>query len=454
MKIQKYLIKNRVLSIIQNFLPKILIFLAIGLLNACQILPGTFKFGEQPLENIETNRFFLNENDSVIGQIGAVQSQEGETLPDIARHFGLGFNEIIRANKDLNVWQLREQSRVLLPLHFILPDAPREGIVMNLANMRLFYYPDHADTAQSKAVLSFAVGIGKEGWDTPLGKTKIVRKTKAPSWHVPTSIRSEHALKGDPLPAVVQSGPDNPLGEYAMHLGFPSYLIHGTNKPYGVGLRISHGCVRLYPKGIEALFQQVSVGTPVKIVNQPYLIGWGGEMLYLEVHSPVKQQEKIRTELSKQLADKRKQNPETVAMLIDWGEVEKILAEAAGIPIPILVTKQAYFDFDSDHGVPLVKRPDRLYGMPVVPKLLPDSWLVLATTFSSKDHAIKLAAMLNHQGPQIPSRAIENGQNYQVIAGPFESQKQAQKVADRIHREFEIDAQVQNPDSKKIDEFY
>jgi L,D-transpeptidase ErfK/SrfK len=454
MKIQKNLIINRVLSIIQNFLPKILILLAIGLLNACQILPGTFKFGEQPLENIETNRFFLNENDSVIGQIAAVQSQKGETLPDIARHFGLGFNEIIRANKDLNVWQLREQSRVLLPLQFILPDAPREGIVMNLANMRLFYYPDNANPAQSKAVMSFPVGIGKEGWDTPLGKTKIVRKTKAPSWHVPTSIRSEHALKGDPLPAVVQSGPDNPLGEYAMHLGFPSYLIHGTNKPYGVGLRISHGCVRLYPKGIEELFQQVSVGTQVKIVNQPYLIGWGGEMLYLEVHSSVKQQEKIRTRLSKLLADKRKQNSETVAMIIDWGKVEKILAEAAGIPIPILVTKQAYFNFDSDYGAPLVMRPDRLYGMPVVPKLLPDSWSVLATTFSRREHAIKLAAILNHQGPQIPSRVFGNSQDYQVIAGPFESQKQAQKVADRIHREFEIDAQVQNPGSKKIDEFY
>lgn len=454
MKIQENLVINQTLFINQVILPKILIMLVISLLSACQILPGTFKFDEQPLEKIETNHFFLKENDSVIGSIAAVQSREGETLPDIARHFGLGFNEIIRANKDLKVWQLQAQSRVILPLQFILPDAPREGIVMNLANMRMFYYSDKVDSAQLKTVQSFPVGIGKEGWDTPLGKTKIVRKTKAPNWHVPISIRREHALKGDPLPTVVRSGPDNPLGEYAMHLGFPSYLIHGTNKPYGVGLRISHGCVRLYPKGIEALFQLVSVGTQVKIVNQPYLVGWRGEMLYLEVHSLVKQREKIRIQLSKQVANKLKQNPETVAMAIDWEKVEKILAEAAGIPTPILVTKQAYFDFESDYDVPLVKRPDRLYGIPVVPKLLPDSWSVLATTFSLREHAIKLAAILNHQGPQIPSRVLENGQDYQVIAGPFANQKKAQKVADRIHREFEIDAEVQKPSSQKIDGFY
>ncbi len=431
----------RILSVTQVFLPKVLIMLGISMLSACQVLPENFWFGEQPLEIIESNYFYLDENDSIIGQTAAVHSKEGETLPDIARHFSLGFDEIVRANKDLNIWQLGAESRIVLPLQFILPDAPREGIVMNLANMRLFYYPDNYPT-QQKILMSAPIGIGKEGWVTPLGKTKIISKTKAPNWYVPVSVRQEHALKNDPLPAVVKAGPDNPLGEYALRLGFPSYLIHGTNKPYGVGLRVSHGCVRLYPKGIKELFRQVSVGTQVRIVDQPYLAGWRGNSLYLEAHSSVKRQKKIKKRLNKLLAEKLKRTPEANVLKIDWERVNKILTEAAGFPIPILVS-----DHDqSEYDVPLVKRPDRLFGMPVVTPLIPDSWTVLTPTFTRKDHAIKLAAMLNHQGPQIPSRVLEKGQDFQVIAGPFKNQKQAEKVAQRIYREFEIDTEVQKTD--------
>jgi len=434
----------RVLSVSQIYLPKVLIMLLVGLLSACQILPKKFGFGEQKLENVESSHFFLKEFDSVIGQIAFVESREGETLPDIARHFGLGFDEIIRANKNLKVWRLRSESRVVLPLQFILPDAPREGIVMNLANMRLFYYPGNLNSAQQNVLMSFPIGIGKEGWSTPQGKTKIVSKTKAPNWYVPTSVRKEHALKDDPLPAVVKAGPDNPLGEYALRLGFPGYLIHGTNKPYGVGLSVSHGCVRLYPKGIEELFKQVSVGTRVKIVNQPHLLGWRGNKLYLEVHSPVKQREKIKERLKKMLTEKLKQSAELDLMEIDWEKVEKTLTNAEGIPVPILQTGYSYFD--SGNEVPEVMRPDRLHGMPVVPPLLSDSWSVLAMAFSHREYAEKLAAMLNHQGPQIPSRVLEKGQEYQVVAGPFENRKQALEVTQRIRREFEIDAEVQKID--------
>ncbi len=431
----------RVSSVTQVFLPKAMIMLGVCMLNACQVLPKNSWFGEQPLEIIESNYFFLNVNDSIIGQTAAVHSKEGETLPDIARHFGLGFGEIVRANKDLNVWQLAVGSRVLLPLQFILPNVPREGIVMNLANMRLFYYPDNYPS-QLKTLMSAPIGIGKEGWGTPLGKTKIVSKTKAPNWYVPVSVRKEHALKDDPLPAVVKAGPDNPLGEYALRLGFPSYLIHGTNKPYGVGLKVSHGCVRLYPKGIEELFRQVSVGTQVMIIDQPYLAGWRENRLYLEAHSSVKQHQKIKERLNELLAEKLKQSPEIGVMKIDWEKVEIILAEAAGVPTPILVSERDQSDYD----VPLVMRPDKLYGMPVVTPLVPDSWTVLSPVFTRKDHAIKLAAILNHQGPQIPSRVLENGQDFQVIAGPFKNQKQAQKVAQRIHREFEIKTELQKID--------
>ncbi len=435
-----HFINKQVLSVNQVSVAKIITLLAFCLCSACQMIPNAFKLGEQPLESIQTNSFALEGNDTVIGQIAVVESREGETLPDIARHFGLGFNEIIRANERLNVWQLIDESRVILPLAFILPNAPREGVIINVANMRLFYFPNKPYSQQPESVFSFPLGIGKEGWSTPLGKTSIIRKTKAPNWHVPASIRKEHRLKGDPLPAVVQAGPDNPLGEYAMHLGFPGYLIHGTNKPYGVGLRVSHGCVRMYPENIETLFSQISVGTRVNIVDQPYLIGWQGDMLYLEAHSPTVEQNKHIKRLKKRLINQFKQNRKTVGTQIDWDKVYTILTESKGIPQPVLATVKA--DSFLNQEIPLVKRPEKLYGIPLVTPLLQDSWSVLAATFSHREDAVKLAAILNHQGPQIPSRVIETDQHYRVIAGPFENKKQAHRIVRRIKREFELNALV------------
>jgi L,D-transpeptidase ErfK/SrfK len=404
------------------------------------MIPNAFRLGEQPLDSIQTNSFVLEGSDSVIGQMAVVESREGETLPDIARHFSLGFNEIIHANKHLNEWQLTDGSKVVLPLAFILPNAPREGVIINVANMRLFYFPNKPDSQQSASVFSFPLGIGKEGWSTPLGKTRIVRKTKAPNWHVPASIRKEHRLKGDPLPAVVLAGPDNPLGDYAMHLGFPGYLIHGTNKPYGVGLRVSHGCVRMYPENIETLFSQISVGIQVNIVDQPYLTGWQGDMLYLEAHSPTVEQNKHIKRLKKQLINQFKQNHKAAGTQIDWDKVYTILTESKGIPQPVLATVNA--DHFLKQEIPLVKRPDRLYGIPLVTPLLQDSWSVLAATFSQREDAVKLSAIFNHQGPQIPSRVIESDQHYRVVAGPFKNKKQAHKIVQRIKREFELDALV------------
>ncbi len=429
-------------------LAKAIPLLAFCLLSACSIVPNLFKPDEQPLEKIQTNRFHLKRNASVIGQIAAVHSREGETLPDIARHFGLGFNEIILANRNLKVWQLEDASKVILPLEFILPDTPREGIVINIANMRLFYFTDKSTPEQPGSVFSFPLGIGKEGWSTPLGKTKIVRKTKAPKWHVPASIREEHALKGVPLPTVVLAGPDNPLGAYAMHLSLPGYLIHGTNKPYGVGLRISHGCVRMYPENIDTLFSQTTVGTKVNIVDQPYLIGWRDNMLYLEAHPSSNDQNKNIKRLKKQLLDKFKHNPQAAGTEIDWEKVNKILAMSTGIPQPVLATTEADAFYDRD--IPLVKHPDSLYGMPVVPPLLEDTWSVIAATFLHRENAEKLAAILNHQGPQIPSRVIENNENYRVVAGPYAYKKQANEIVQLLKRDFEFDALVQKVDTMNL----
>ncbi len=439
-------ITTKIVSANQLYLAKIIILLAFCLSSACSIVPNVFKSDEQLLENIQTNRFLLKGTDSVIGQMAVVQSRKGETLPDIARHFGLGFNEIVHANKHLKVWQLGDASKVMLPLEFILPDTPREGVVINLANMRLFYFPNKPTSKYPRTVFSFPLGIGKEGWSTPLGKTRIVRKTTAPKWHVPVSIRKEHALKGDPLPAVVPAGPDNPLGKYAMHLGLPGYLIHGTNKPYGVGLRISHGCVRMYPENIERLFSQTSVGTKVNIVNQPYLMGWRDNMLYLEAHLSLHDQSKKIKRLKQQLIDTFKQNTKVAGAEIDWDKVKKILVMSTGIPQPVLTT--ASTDTIADHKITLAKRPDSLYGIPVIPPLITNSWSVFAATFVHRENAEKLAAILNHQGPQIPSRVIENDDNYRVVTGPYVYKKQAIEIVRRLKRDFEIDALIKKVDKE------
>jgi len=229
------------------------------------------------------------------------------------------------------------------------------------------------------------------------------------------------------------------LGQYALRLGFPGYLLHGTNKPYGVGLRVSHGCVRLYPEHIKALFNEVSVGTPVRIVDQPYLVGWRDNMLYLSVHlGDVKQKtfKQIKNKLVKELRKK----PEFIWAKIDWFAVEKVITEATGVPSPVLTSKD--FQVTSTPNIPIVWRPEQLFGIPTVPPLSEGDWSVVASTFLTREPANKLAAILNHQGPQIPSRVLEKHDGFHVVAGPFDNKREAFKVAQRIAREFEFDAKV------------
>ena len=181
-----------------------------------------------------------------------------------------------------------EGTYVRLPLRRILPDTPREGIVVNLPEHRLYYYPV-ARAGEPRVVITYPVSVGKMDWHTPIGLTKVVAKIKDPPWYPPESVRAEHAQRGDPLPKVIPAGPDNPLGQFAMRLGIPggAYLIHGTNKPAGVGMQVTHGCMRLYPEDIEALFKMVAVDTPVRIVNQPHKVGIADGRLYVEVHPPL-----------------------------------------------------------------------------------------------------------------------------------------------------------------------
>ena len=272
--------------------------------------------------------------DSMIGDLEEVRAEHEDTLPDIARANGLGFREIKLANPGVDTWLPGEGTEIVLPTLFVLPVTPHAGIVLNIPEMRLYYFPPQ-DSGQASEVITHPIGVGRKGWSTPYMNTRIIQKKTRPSWYPPESIRKEHAEQGDPLPERVPPGPNNPLGNYAMRLGMPEYIIHGTNKPFGIGMRVSHGCIRLYPEDIESLYQQVKLRTPVRIVNQPYKVGSYNDRIYLEAHPFLEEDgEQFEGNLSivvemliKITGDRDYQ--------VDWNLAESVIAESNGIPVEI-----------------------------------------------------------------------------------------------------------------------
>jgi L,D-transpeptidase ErfK/SrfK len=299
------------------------------------------------LAPIVSDRFAIAPDSDVVGEVQVIRAHYEDTFTDIARAYDLGYDELVQANPGVDPWLPGAGTRIVLPTQFILPDAPREGIVLNIGTKRIFYYPKVA-TGESPVVITHPVGIGREGWGTPIGSTTVVSKVRDPVWTVPASIRKEHADAGDPLPARVPAGPDNPLGAYALRLGFPSYLIHGTNKPSGIGMRVSHGCVQLFPEDIESLFSQVPVGTRVQIVNQPQLLGWDAGNLYLEVHPALEDDRRnLKADLDARLDRQLKRRPLPVAkpgagsgaaspMNIDRVLIASTVADGRGFPVRLL----------------------------------------------------------------------------------------------------------------------
>lgn len=261
-------------------------------------------------------------SDSVIGAPFYVKTRQKDTLLDFARQNNQGYDDMNRANPKVDMWVPGEGAEALIPSFWVLPNTPRTGIVLNRAEKRLYYYPPD----DPERIDTYSISVGKDGWETPLGTYSIIEKKKDPTWTPPESVRKSHAEYGDILPAVVPPGPDNPLGQYAMRLSNPSYLIHGTNKPWGMGLPVSSGCIRMQPEGIEDLFKKVEKGAQVTIVDQPYKLGWLGDDLYLEVH--IDKEEKRRSP--------RSVIPESVAsaegLKIDWKAVERAVAENTGLP--------------------------------------------------------------------------------------------------------------------------
>lgn len=337
------------------------------------------------LAPLDTRKFELAAGQEIIGETQVLFSHYEDTFAAIARVYDLGYEELRVANPTVDKWLPGVDTPVYLPTQTILPDAPRKGIVINVPAMRLFYFetpkgsaekapakktvadaapaqkiaptaepaakaegvtaavtPAAAQKAAEPApppmtVTSYPIGIGAEGWATPFGEAKVTGKAKDPVWYPPASVRKEHADRGDPLPSVVKPGPDNPLGRYALTLSLPSYLIHGTNTPAGVGMRSSHGCIRLYPEDIEALFGRIAKGTPVRLVNQPVLAAWQGNNLYLEVHPPLAEEDSdLLADAERALTAALERAGSAAGAAVDHELVARIVKEKRGIPFPVL----------------------------------------------------------------------------------------------------------------------
>jgi L,D-transpeptidase ErfK/SrfK len=265
-----------------------------------------------------------------------------DTLYEIARRYSLGSEEVVRVNPGLDPWLPGTGKRIVIPGQRLLPPGPRAGIVVNLPEHRLYFYPP-ALVGKPQRVFTYPISIGKMDWRTPLGQTRITNKRERPTWVPPDSVRQEHIANGEPpLPAVVPAGPDNPLGNYAMRLGLKgAYLIHGTNNPIAVGMAVTHGCIRMYPEDIEELFPMVAVGTPVYLINEPVKVGWVAGRLLLEVHPPVDAQGQTQApELAQfEVLLEKALGGSTVA--IHWDLARTELAQARGMPAVVGIEAQA-----------------------------------------------------------------------------------------------------------------
>ena len=306
---------------------------SIGKSGAAEATPLT----ERPVQDpLDPNDFLIEAvGQSVVGEPQVVFASDTDTLSDLARTYGLGYDEIIAANPGVDPWLPGVGSPVLLPTQYVLPDVERRGVILNIATKRLFYFPAAVE-GELQRVMTYPIGIGRVGWETPLGETTVVSKAKDPHWWVPASVRREHAEMGDPLPSVVPPGPDNPLGHRVLKLDMPGYLIHGTNTPYGVGMRVSHGCVRLYPENIEILYTLVDIGEAVTIINEPYQFGQQDDTLYFEAHTPLEDDAVPAEERLAQLVDS--QVDATGQPLNDHlrNHISELTIEPRGVPVGVM----------------------------------------------------------------------------------------------------------------------
>jgi L,D-transpeptidase ErfK/SrfK len=271
-------------------------------------------------------------NNDLVGENRFVTSTHEDTLVDISARNGLGYNLIRSANPTVDAWLPGEQTPVLLPFNAILPMTDRSGIVINVAEMRLYHYEKQSPSKQARVSI-YPVSVGRGEWATPETKAKVTGRIENPIWYPPETIRAEHAARGDILPMQVPPGPDNPLGKYLLMLDIPGYFIHGTNRRLGIGMQVTHGCIRMYPEDIEQLVKLAANDTEVTIINQTVKAGWQNNELYIEVHPPLATEDNsvlnIRELAVSTLDRATKDHPEVI---IDWNAFNRIIAATKGIP--------------------------------------------------------------------------------------------------------------------------
>ncbi len=331
----------------------------LGLITGCSLLPPRPvpdtpppPQAARPVQSnqwprpVATQGFVLGPGTGdVIGYLQKTTVGEEDTLSDIARRFDVGYEELVLANPGVDPWLPGVGTEVIVPSQFVLPAVPRSGVVVNIAAMRIFYFPPHK-TTEPQLVYTWPIGIGRVGWKTPEGTTRITARQKDPYWIVPKSVRDEHARDGEKLPDKVPPGPNNPLGQYLFRLGWPSYLIHGTNKPYGVGMRSSHGCMRLYPEDIAVAFNLIPVGTGVTVVNQPYLFGVRQGTLYLQAYAVLEDDARDWTTNRKGLLNAMLSTSSRAAAEgrirasehpVDWQKISSLARRPRAVPVPVSV---------------------------------------------------------------------------------------------------------------------
>ena len=379
----------------------------------------------------------------VLGVTQATEVRGEETLLDIARRFHLGYDEMVWANRGVDVWLPGEGREVVLPTAQILPDAPHRGLVANVAARRLFHFLP-PDGSGKRRVVSYPIGIGREAYPTPLGTTRVTRKRAYPDWRVPASVRRAHALRGDPLPAVVPGGPDNPIGTHVLDLGWPTYIIHSTNKPAGTGLRVTHGCLQLYPEDITRLYDQATVSTELTVVNQPILAGWQGDQLLLEVHKPLEEHaltasaaEAVAAVAIRKALAARGRDDSAVA----WERVRTYVQAKPGYPLPVL--RDAPDQATYIARVPLYTAVAQA-ALPA-PTPGPDAWYLDLGRYSGETNARKLIAQLRHLGPRVGAAGRQCAGRDEGTAGPFADREHAERIAHRIAVELGLRSELRPP---------
>lgn len=286
-------------------------------------------FLASPLQAMQT--FMLSEQaPDVVGELSLATTVHADTLSDLARAYDQGYKEMRLANPEIDPWLPGEGAEIIVPSFYVMPDAPRDGIVINVPEMRLYLF-DRQRKGQQQ-VMTFPISIGRQNWTTPHGKMKITAKVKDPAWYPPQSIREEHAAEGDILPRIVPPGPENPLGAHALRLSAAGYLIHGTNRPYGIGMRVTHGCIRMYPKDVATVFAEAPVGTKVHVVNQPFKVGIARGRVYLEVHPHLDEDNGLFADQYSHVVELILKRVGDRDVRLVWEDIRRVLERKSGIP--------------------------------------------------------------------------------------------------------------------------